>query len=47
MILQEQQLTSWDRGWDDAGNQVWGATEQGYRFEKLASVALEDFEDDV
>ena len=47
VILQEQQLTSWDRGWDDAGNQVWGATEQGYRFEKLASVALEDFEDDV
>lgn len=25
-------LTSWDRGWNDAGEQVWGATDAPYHF---------------
>lgn len=27
-------LQSWDRGFDDAGKQVWGAEKGGYRFER-------------
>lgn len=30
--LTEDLLISWDRGWDSEGNQVWGATREGYRF---------------
>jgi hypothetical protein len=29
------QLYSWDRGFDDNGNQVWGANKAGYLFEKI------------
>lgn len=29
-------LTSWDRGFDAAGNQVWGARSGGYRFVKIS-----------
>ena len=25
-------MTSWDRGWNDAGEQVWGAEDAGYVF---------------
>ncbi len=28
-------LTSWDRGWDDDGNQIWGVTTGGYQFMKV------------
>jgi len=34
VIIQADQLTSWDRGWDAEGKQVWGAMKGGYRFEK-------------
>jgi hypothetical protein len=30
-------LVTWDRGYDAAGNQVWGATEGGYFFKKVGS----------
>ena len=30
--VSEQGVDSWDRGFDDAGQQVWGATEAGYEF---------------
>jgi glycosidase len=30
-----QELVSWDRGFDEEGNQVWGATKGGYIFKKL------------
>lgn len=30
--LEENLMVSWDRGYDDAGKQVWGATAGGYRF---------------
>ncbi|MEN0003518.1 MAG: chromophore lyase CpcT/CpeT [Bacteroidota bacterium] len=29
------QLVSWDQGWNEAGEQVWGATEGGYIFKKI------------
>lgn len=29
-------LNSWDRGFDAAGNQVWGATKGGYQFVKVS-----------
>jgi hypothetical protein len=32
VTLDEGGLLSWDRGFDDAGKQVWGATAGGYRF---------------
>lgn len=28
------QITSWDQGWNDTGEQVWGATTAGYVFKK-------------
>lgn len=27
-------MLSWDRGWNDAGEQVWGAEKGGYHFER-------------
>lgn len=32
--ITEDGMTSWDRGFDAAGKQVWGATKGGYRFDK-------------
>lgn len=32
-------LVSWDRGYDAAGKQVWGAEKGGYRFERVATPA--------
>lgn len=32
VTLDQAGLLSWDRGFDDAGKQVWGATAGGYRF---------------
>ncbi len=39
VIVQADQLTSWDRGWDADGRQVWGATKAGYRFVKQSEGA--------
>lgn len=39
--LTAQQLASWDRGWDAAGVQVWGAVKGPYIFDKLEPLALE------
>lgn len=47
VIIQEDGLSSWDRGWDDQGNQVWGATEWGYRFEKLAGMPSDEPEEEI
>jgi hypothetical protein len=33
--IQEQVLTSWDRGWNEEGEQVWGAETGPYIFKKL------------
>ena len=30
-----QQITSWDRGFDAEGNQIWGALKGGYIFDKI------------
>ena len=35
VIITESYLFSWDRGWDSAGVQVWGAEKGGYMFRKL------------
>lgn len=34
VTLTDSLLVSWDRGFDTAGRQVWGATAGGYRFER-------------
>lgn len=34
VVLGEDGLESWDRGFDDAGNQVWGAKKGAYRFRR-------------
>ena len=33
--VQDDRIISWDQGWDDNGNQIWGATEGGYIFLRL------------
>jgi len=35
VTITESYLYSWDRGWDSAGAQVWGAEKGGYVFRKL------------
>jgi CpeT protein len=35
VVIAESYLSSWDRGWDSAGVQVWGAEKGGYMFRKL------------
>jgi CpeT protein len=34
VTISEQQMISWDQGWDESGKQVWGATKGGYIFKK-------------
>jgi hypothetical protein len=34
VVIGPNGLTSWDRGWDDTGTQVWGAEKAGYRFDR-------------
>lgn len=36
VTITANQLTSWDRGFDASGNQVWGAQLGGYQFVKVA-----------
>ncbi|KAA3636889.1 MAG: hypothetical protein DWQ02_07525 [Bacteroidetes bacterium] len=33
--VQSDRIISWDRGWNDSGEQVWGAVKAGYIFKKL------------
>lgn len=34
-ILTPEMLETWDRGFDNSGNQVWGAVKGGYRFDRV------------
>jgi hypothetical protein len=36
VVLEKGRMTSWDRGFDEGGTQVWGATKGGYVFEREA-----------
>ncbi len=40
VVLTEDQLTSWDRGYDAEGNQVWGATKGPYIFDRKTPLEL-------
>lgn len=35
VTLTKEGMESWDQGWDANGQQVWGATKGGYRFDKI------------
>jgi hypothetical protein len=37
VMIDKDKLISWDRGFDENGNQVWGATKGGYIFKKKLS----------
>ena len=37
VMIDKDKLISWDRGFDENGNQVWGAKEAGYIFKKKLS----------
>lgn len=37
ITLTASEMVSWDRGFNSAGKQVWGAPTGGYRFKRLAS----------
>jgi hypothetical protein len=34
VVIYKDKMISWDRGFDESGNQVWGATDGGYIFKK-------------
>lgn len=34
VVIDAGGMTSWDRGWNDDGEQVWGAEKAGYRFDR-------------
>ena len=34
VMIDKDKMISWDRGFDESGNQVWGATDGGYIFKK-------------
>jgi hypothetical protein len=36
IVLLPERLVSWDRGFDESGQQVWGAVRGGYVFDRLA-----------
>jgi hypothetical protein len=36
VVVRPAGLVSWDRGWNDAGSQVWGAEKAGYQFDRVA-----------
>ena len=40
VTLGADRLVSWDRGFDDKGKQVWGATKGGYVFDRLSEAVL-------
>lgn len=35
VVITGDGLVSWDRGWNDTGEQIWGAEKAGYRFDRL------------
>jgi hypothetical protein len=35
VVIDSKGMTSWDRGYNAAGQQVWGAVKGGYRFDRL------------
>lgn len=37
VVIDAEGMVSWDRGFDDAGAQVWGAEKAGYRFERVGA----------
>lgn len=37
VVIDAEGMVSWDRGFDDAGAQVWGAEKAGYRFERMGA----------
>jgi hypothetical protein len=37
VVIDAGGMVSWDRGFDDAGAQVWGAEKAGYRFERMGA----------
>ena len=44
VLIYKDKLISWDRGFDEKGNQVWGATKGGYIFlKKLNRLKLSDY----
>ena len=34
VMIDKDKMITWDRGFDESGNQVWGATKGGYIFKK-------------
>lgn len=38
VVITAEGLVSWDRGWNDDGQQVWGAEKAGYRFDRTPAV---------
>ena len=38
VVITADGLVSWDRGWNDVGEQVWGAEKAGYHFDRVADV---------
>lgn len=39
IVITPDRVVSWDQGWDENGNQVWGATQGGYVFNRIADGA--------
>ena len=39
VVITADGMVSWDRGWNDAGEQVWGAETGGYRFDRTPADA--------
>jgi hypothetical protein len=37
VVIDQNGMTSWDRGWNDQAIQVWGAEKAGYRFDRVAA----------
>ena len=35
VVIQPEQMISWDRGWNSSGKQVWGAVKGGYQFVRV------------
>jgi hypothetical protein len=35
VVIDSKGMTSWDRGWNDVAEQVWGAEKAGYRFDRV------------
>ena len=40
VTITPEALTSWDRGYDDNGKQVWGAENSAYEFRKVEAYPI-------